>query len=229
MASAYNDLGLALQKSQDNTGATTQFKKALEIDPKMTEANINLGNSYLAGKNFKDAAAAYTQAISNKPDDFLAHYNLGLTFSAQNETEKAIEEYKTVLRLSPQYAVAHYALALAYLDQNRSKDAQAEFETYLGSEPNGTYSGLARTNLDKIKESLATVSQSVQATADDIKPHAPDNASNNVRMPLPEGNEAKTQAPDDPTTQTTQIPNDIKTETPTLDRPVDGLAPETRD
>lgn len=58
--------------------AFEEYKAALEIDPSLFEANINIGNLYYLTGNFTEAAAYYLRALESEPDSILAYYNLHL-------------------------------------------------------------------------------------------------------------------------------------------------------
>jgi tetratricopeptide (TPR) repeat protein len=141
-----------MQRHQELGGALTQFKKALELNPNMPEAHINLGNIYLAQKDYTNAAGEYQKALELKPDNVLAHYNYGLVLTGQDNVEGAVNQYRETVRLNPNYANAYYALGLIYQSQNNLTDAVANFERYLAIEPTGTYSDSVKSTLDKIHQ-----------------------------------------------------------------------------
>ena len=61
-------------------GARDAYRRALEIDPYLVPALINLANIHYARDEIAEAQALYERAIALEPDVFEAHFNLGNIF-----------------------------------------------------------------------------------------------------------------------------------------------------
>ena len=58
----------------------TAYRRALEIDPYLVPALINLANIHYSRDEIAEAQALYERAIALEPDVFEAHFNLGNIF-----------------------------------------------------------------------------------------------------------------------------------------------------
>jgi cytochrome c-type biogenesis protein CcmH/NrfG len=59
----YNLLGMILSDQQDFSGAVASFQKALQISPNSTKTHVNLGNVYVAGKQFDAAEKEFRTVV----------------------------------------------------------------------------------------------------------------------------------------------------------------------
>src|SRR5258705_4871130 len=60
--------------------ASDAYRRALEIDPYLVPAVINLANIHYSCDAIAEAQALYERAIALEPDIFEAHFNLGHIF-----------------------------------------------------------------------------------------------------------------------------------------------------
>jgi arylsulfatase A-like enzyme/Flp pilus assembly protein TadD len=97
-APVYNNIGgvyLALflrnRQEQDLVQAERNFKKALEIDPKMFSACNGLGVAYRRTGRNVEAITYWQQALAIKPDYDLALINLGITLLEEGRAGEALD------------------------------------------------------------------------------------------------------------------------------------------
>ena len=83
------------------------YRRALEIDPYLVPAIINLANIHYARDEIAEAQAL-TRAITLEPDVFEAHFNLGNIFHDLGRYTEAQICYRDALRLNPTYADAPF-------------------------------------------------------------------------------------------------------------------------
>jgi tetratricopeptide (TPR) repeat protein len=76
-AVAHYNLGLAYQKTGRFHLAEEAYLKAVEIDPGLAEAWVNLGGVRLHNWDFEGCLKASKMAVSQRDDLAMAHYNLG--------------------------------------------------------------------------------------------------------------------------------------------------------
>ena len=89
------------------------YKKALELDPKLTGAYCNLGIALQNKSNLAGAIVAYKKAIELDPKYVKAYYNLGNAMYGKGDNDGAIRAYKKAIELDPKYAKAYYNLGVA--------------------------------------------------------------------------------------------------------------------
>src|SRR5204862_1237223 len=69
-AQAYMAIG-AIQRRQGRWGeSTTNLEKAAELDPKNSSVLLNLGDSYMATRNFEAADKIFDRGIEAAPESF---------------------------------------------------------------------------------------------------------------------------------------------------------------
>jgi len=124
--------------------ASTAYRRALEIDPYLVPALINLANIHYARDEIAEAQALYERAIALEPDVFEAHFNLGNIFHDLGRYREAQRCYRAALKLNPAYADAHFYLAVTLEKNGQSQDARTHWRAYQQLAPNGEWVELAR-------------------------------------------------------------------------------------
>jgi tetratricopeptide (TPR) repeat protein len=120
------------------------YRRALDADPFLVAALINLGNLHYARNRLAEALALYEQAISLAPDYFEAHYNRANVLHDATRFDQAALSYEAALSLDPGHAEAHFYLAVTLEKLERSADARPHWEVYQRLEPDGAWAELAR-------------------------------------------------------------------------------------
>jgi len=119
------------------------YRRALEIDPCLVPAIINLANVHYAQEHLPEAEALYERAIDLEPDVFEAHFNLGNVYHDLGRLEEARAAYEAALRLNPDYAETHFYLAVTLEKLGRSQQARAHWRRYRDLAPDGEWVQLA--------------------------------------------------------------------------------------
>jgi tetratricopeptide (TPR) repeat protein len=145
LAEEYFTKASALDVDESRHGAAaTWYRKALEIDPYLVPALINLANIHYGKDELAEAQALYERAIGLDPDFFEAHFNLGNIYHDLGRFKEAAACYRTALGLNEQYADAHFYLAITLEKTGHSLDAKAHWRAYQTLSPNGEWVELAR-------------------------------------------------------------------------------------
>jgi len=124
--------------------ALQAYRRALEVDPYLVPALINLGNLHYARDEIAEAQALYERAIVLDPEIFEAHFNLGNIFHDLGRYLPAHECYRRALRLNPSYADAHFYLAVTLEKSGQSAEARPHWRAYQHLAPHGEWVELAR-------------------------------------------------------------------------------------
>ena len=127
-----------------HTAAATWYRKALEIDPYLVPALINLANIHYGKDELAEAQALYERAIGLDPDFFEAHFNLGNIYHDLGRFQEATTCYRTALRLNGSYPDAHFYLAITLEKTGQSLEAKPHWRAYQQLSPNGEWVELAR-------------------------------------------------------------------------------------
>ena len=106
--------------------AEVDYRKALDINPKSTDAMYNLGNSLLMQQKAKEAMEQFEAASRLEKDKSkLAqiYHNMGVILQSSKQLPQCIEAYKESLRNNPKDHETRYNLVLA---QKQLKDQQQQ-------------------------------------------------------------------------------------------------------
>ena len=106
--------------------AEVDYRKALEINPKSTDAMFNLANALLMQQKAQEAMEQYESVSKIEKDkEKLAqiYHNMGVILQSSKQLPQCIEAYKESLRNNPKDDETRYNLALA---QKQLKDQQQD-------------------------------------------------------------------------------------------------------
>jgi tetratricopeptide (TPR) repeat protein len=124
--------------------AAAAYRKALERDPYLVAALINLANIHYSRDELAEAQALYERAIGLESDFFEAHFNLGNIYHDLGRFAEAQACYREALRLNPFYADTHFYLAVTLEKMGLSQDARPHWRGYQQLAPDGEWVELAR-------------------------------------------------------------------------------------
>ena len=111
--SLYNDATELIYKKPDL--AISNFKEAIEIEPKFVQAIDNLGKVYRIIEEYDLAEKTYKKSIAIFPNGPSAHLNLALVYRIQKKYQNAIQEYKMGISCAPNSPEGYYGIAQVYL------------------------------------------------------------------------------------------------------------------
>jgi tetratricopeptide (TPR) repeat protein len=146
LAEEYFRAASALDDGDESTQdeAATAYRKALELDPYLVAALINLANIHYSRDELAEAQALYERAIGLESDFFEAHFNLGNIYHDLARFPEAQACYREALRLNPFYADAHFYLAVTFEKMGLSPEARPHWRAYQQLAPQGEWVELAR-------------------------------------------------------------------------------------
>jgi tetratricopeptide (TPR) repeat protein len=124
--------------------AAAAYRRALEIDPRLVAALINLANIHYTRDELAEAQALYERAIGLESDFFEAHFNLGNIYHDLARYPEAQACYKEALRLNPFYADTHFYLAVTCEKMGLSHEARPHWRAYRQHAPKGEWVELAK-------------------------------------------------------------------------------------
>jgi tetratricopeptide (TPR) repeat protein len=146
LAEEYFRAASALDDGDESTQeeAAAAYRKALELDPYLVAALINLANIHYSRDELAEAQALYERAIGLESDFFEAHFNLGNIYHDLGRFPEAQGCYREALRLNPFYADAHFYLAVTFEKMGQSQEARPHWRAYQQLAPKGEWVELAR-------------------------------------------------------------------------------------
>jgi len=110
--------------------AMAAYRCALEIDPGLADAHVNLGRLLHEGGRAAEAERHYRLALAARPEDETAAYNLGVALQDLGRLQEAAEVYEKALEIDGSLADAHYNLAGLYERLGQPEAAFRHLRTY---------------------------------------------------------------------------------------------------
>ena len=103
--------------------AVEAYERAIDLDPSVAEAHVNLGRLYhMAGETGR-AEPQYREAARLDPGDPTPHFNLGVLFEEVGRREEAVHAYRQAILRDPDFADAHCNLGLLLESLGRRQEA----------------------------------------------------------------------------------------------------------
>jgi len=128
--------GLLDERQKEFSDAEAEYKQALALDARSTEAAIGLTNLYMKSGRLGEAEPLLRRLAAERPDDAGLHLQLGRVLAAQGKKDDAIAELQTALKLAPADADAQRDLADLYAIAGKNDLAEAAYRTLLTAHPN---------------------------------------------------------------------------------------------
>jgi len=120
VAEEWYERGVEIE-DEDPGEAIQAYQKALEVNPDLADAHLNLGRLLHETGGAAAAEPCYRRALAVRPDDSIALFNLGVALQDLDRPQEAIEVYEKALELDPKLADAHFNLAGIYEKLGRNK------------------------------------------------------------------------------------------------------------
>ncbi|HKF53629.1 MAG TPA: tetratricopeptide repeat protein [Candidatus Acidoferrales bacterium] len=134
-AAAHFDLGYVFTAQKEKDKAIAEYRKAVQLDPKMMDAQLNLGLSLLSDDP-KDAIEPLQNVIMLNDSFERGHFLLGVAEERAGNAADADKEFSAAIKLDPNDTDAHEALGRIYLAAGKAADAEDEFRQVLRLKPN---------------------------------------------------------------------------------------------
>lgn len=131
-APLYNTWALVDVRAGRLTTALAKLRRAVELDPRLFAAHMNLGSVTLSYRGYEDARAAFTAALELREDDYDALVGLGVALRGLGDPAAALEAYERARRAIPARPEAYFNLGLLHQDHlGGGLEALAEAERQL--------------------------------------------------------------------------------------------------
>jgi len=135
-ASAYYNLGRAMEIEEQSEEGLEAMRRALELDPGYDKAYGGIGWALFNRQRFKEAEEYLRTAAETNPSDKEALQNLAESLRAQGRSEEALHWYDAVIELNSRFGHAYLGKAMAMAELRRDEEAFDNFERALELNPN---------------------------------------------------------------------------------------------
>lgn len=174
-ASLHNRLGLIALAQDDVIDAYQEFQRAVQLDPSLLEAWINIGAMALSFRDYDSALNAFEQVLAERPDDLDVRLSYGAALRGVDRADEARTEYEQVLEAEPGHLGALFNMAL--LHQEAYQDypgACGYYRQYLSSAPSSAdrYDDAVRrmASLYELLDGLVFLGEAEPGSADVCRP-----------------------------------------------------------
>src|SRR5579875_3726086 len=161
-AAAHFDLGYVVTAQHQTQKAIAEYRKAIALDPKMMQADLNLGMSLLA-ENPKQAIQPLKKAVQLDASSEPAHFALALAEERAGNNSAAQQQYELALQLAPADANARAGFARALLAGGKPAAAQRQFQKLLQLKPDDSQAELGLAQSFIAQKQNAQASQALAA------------------------------------------------------------------
>ena len=129
LAEAHTSLGaVKAYYDWDWSGAEAEFKRAIELNPRSSEARRQYGWYLSVVGRHNEAIVEAELARALDPLSLNANNDLGVTYCFARFYDRAIQQLRKTLELEPNFFRCHLFLAAAYLPKLMYEEALAEFQ-----------------------------------------------------------------------------------------------------
>jgi serine/threonine-protein kinase len=162
-------LGRLAQETGKPAEATSEFQKALQLEPANDDASLGLAKAYEKLNQPEKAEAAYKQAIDLRPNYWRGYDQLGAFYFRTADYPKAEQMFRTATEKDPQSFRSYSNLAAALSFQEKDAEAVEALKKSIALHPTAdAYSnlGVALFKLRRFDESEAEFRRSIQLAPD---------------------------------------------------------------
>ncbi len=179
LALVFNTLGLVELKRKKISPAISQFKKAVEMNPKLAEARLNLAALSLNNRDYKTAEENFRAVLGMQPKNFEASIGLGVALRGNKKIDEAETQYVAAQKLDSSNPASYFNLGLLYQDYKGGdkpvlQKAQEYYRQFLSKVSDKTPDSLRRDaekrikDIDEIYVALAEAAK-MQAEAEEMQ------------------------------------------------------------
>jgi tetratricopeptide (TPR) repeat protein len=127
--------GQVLEQENKFAAAEQEYKQALALDPRSTDAVMGLANIYMRGRRLPEAEEYLRKLSAANTDSSALHIQLGRVLAAEGKTDAAIAELQAGLKLAPGDESAQRDLADVYVTAGKNDLAEAAYRALLVAHP----------------------------------------------------------------------------------------------
>jgi tetratricopeptide (TPR) repeat protein len=123
IAVVHNTLGLVSLNKKSYSDAIASFKKAVDLNPELYEARLNLAAVSLRFRDYKTAEDNFAAVTTAQPKNYDAVIGYGVALRGNRKFDEAEQQYLAAQKLDPSRADSYFNLGLLYQEYKGSEKA----------------------------------------------------------------------------------------------------------
>ena len=127
--------GVKLADAGDVPGAIAAHEAALDRNPDLVQARVNLISLYGRARNWAKAEENYRAVLTRGVNLDQAHYDYGVLLGMQEKWDAAAEAFRQALAANPLHARARNNLGQVLERQQKFQEAEAEYRRAVETQP----------------------------------------------------------------------------------------------
>jgi Flp pilus assembly protein TadD len=129
--------GALYERQKQFSAAEAEYKQAMALDSRSSEAAVALENIYMKSNRLAEAEPLLRKlAAEQRPRDESVHLQLARLLEAEDKKDDAIAELQIAIKLAPSDADAQREIAALYASAGKNNLAEAAFRTLIAAQPN---------------------------------------------------------------------------------------------
>lgn len=138
---------------EDSTSLKIEYySKAIEVDPKYTNAYNNRGAAYVDLGEYRKAIDDFTKTIKLDPKHASAYDNRGIAYREWGQFQKALDCFNKAIELFPRNEEFYYGRGVVYFELGQYQKARDDFRKTLEFKQYGLWDALAYEKLGEIQK-----------------------------------------------------------------------------
>jgi tetratricopeptide (TPR) repeat protein len=166
-AYVYLRRGIDFEKAGRMAEAVAEHEKALELDPDLVRARMNLVILYGRIHNFEKANEHYQAARKAGASHAELHYNFGVLAVESNRVREAKAAFTEALKLNPHYSIAHNNLGFLLEAEGRRGEAERHYRLAIENQPDYR---LARFHLGRLLAGQGRLQEAIAEFRQTLEP-----------------------------------------------------------
>ncbi len=136
-ARLYNILGYIYENARKTSEARFAYERAVDLDPALDKARLNLAYIFQQTYQFSLAARVYEGMLAKNPADAFLWNRLGFVYELMHESRKARAAYEKAIATNPNLKEAYTNLALLYKKMDEPEKADAVLKQWMARQFSG--------------------------------------------------------------------------------------------
>jgi len=133
-------LGNTLLGQEKVDEAIACYRRAIELNPKLSPAYHNIGEILSRKQEWEGAINAYRHSIQVKPDNAGSYYGLAKALFVQESWEEAVASYRQAIQFNPNSAEVYHQLGDALTKLQKWEEAVSVYRRAIELSPNNSWS-----------------------------------------------------------------------------------------